>query len=649
MPPAEDHILQILHDNWGYDQFRGIQRDIIDSILAKHDTLGLMPTGGGKSITFQVPALAQQGVCLVITPLVALMKDQVLHLRQQGIKAAAIYSSMSRDEIITTLENAIFGGVKLLYVSPERLSSEIFLKKLKHIEISFITVDEAHCISQWGYDFRPSYLSIAVIRSVKPEAPILALTATATPSVVDDIQDKLGFKEHNVFRMSFERKNLAYIVRKVSDKEGEMVHILQSVKGSAIIYVRSRKKSKDIAQLLCSNKISATYYHAGLDSTQRDSRQQEWQKGEKRVMVATNAFGMGIDKPDVRLVLHMECPDSIEAYFQEAGRAGRDGLKAYAVMLYNDLDRARLKHRVSENFPEKDFIRQVYEHLAYYYQIGMGSGFGHRFEFDIEKFCITFKHFPIQTNAALHILTKAGYINYEEEAENRAQVKMLLQRDELYRLDSLNEQETSVITALLRDYGGLFADFCYINEGLVALHSGLTSPQVYDILKKLNERRILKFIPQKKIPHITYTQRREEMERLVFRPEIYEHRKEKFVERMEAIVNYVTNDDICRSKQLLLYFGEKQSHDCMQCDVCIAHNKPAITPEQQKTIAQHIMQILADSKMHSPIELYRINGLRDDISQTIQLMVCENQVEVIDGMLSMRKTKKKNEDTFARR
>ncbi|MCI5916554.1 MAG: RecQ family ATP-dependent DNA helicase [Bacteroidales bacterium] len=649
MPPAEDHILQILHDNWGYDQFRGIQRDIIDSILAKHDTLGLMPTGGGKSITFQVPALAQQGVCLVITPLVALMKDQVLHLRQKGIKAAAIYSSMSRDEIITTLENAIFGGVKLLYVSPERLSSEIFLKKLKHIEISFITVDEAHCISQWGYDFRPSYLSIADIRSVKPEAPILALTATATPSVVDDIQDKLGFKEHNVFRMSFERKNLAYIVRKVSDKEGEMVHILQSLQGSAIIYVRSRKKSKDIAQLLCSNKISATYYHAGLDSTQRDSRQQEWQKGEKRVMVATNAFGMGIDKPDVRLVLHMECPDSIEAYFQEAGRAGRDGLKAYAVMLYNDLDRARLKHRVSENFPEKDFIRQVYEHLAYYYQIGMGSGFGHRFEFDIEKFCITFKHFPIQTNAALHILTKAGYINYEEEAENRAQVKMLLQRDELYRLDSLNEQETSVITALLRDYGGLFADFCYINEGLVALHSGLTSPQVYDILKKLNERRILKFIPQKKIPHITYTQRREEMERLVFRPEIYEHRKEKFVERMEAIVNYVTNDDICRSKQLLLYFGEKQSHDCMQCDVCIAHNKPAITPEQQKTIAQHIMQILADGKMHSPIELYRINGLREDISQTIQLMVCENQVEVIDGMLSMRKTKKKNEDTFARR
>ena len=649
MPPAEDHILQILHDNWGYDQFRGIQRDIIDSILAKHDTLGLMPTGGGKSITFQVPALAQQGVCLVITPLVALMKDQVLHLRQKGIKAAAIYSSMSRDEIITTLENAIFGGVKLLYVSPERLSSEIFLKKLKHIEISFITVDEAHCISQWGYDFRPSYLSIADIRSVKPEAPILALTATATPSVVDDIQDKLGFKEHNVFRMSFERKNLAYIVRKVSDKEGEMVHILQSIKGSAIIYVRSRKKSKDIAQLLCSNKISATYYHAGLDSTQRDSRQQEWQKGEKRVMVATNAFGMGIDKPDVRLVLHMECPDSIEAYFQEAGRAGRDGLKAYAVMLYNDLDRARLKHRVSENFPEKDFIRQVYEHLAYYYQIGMGSGFGHRFEFDIEKFCITFKHFPIQTNAALHILTKAGYINYEEEAENRAQVKMLLQRDELYRLDSLNEQETSVITALLRDYGGLFADFCYINEGLVALHAGLTSPQVYDILKKLNERRILKFIPQKKIPHITYTQRREEMERLVFRPEIYEHRKEKFVERMEAIVNYVTNDDICRSKQLLLYFGEKQSHDCMQCDVCIAHNKPAITPEQQKTIAQHIMQILADGKMHSPIELYRINGLREDISQTIQLMVCENQVEVIDGMLSMRKTKKKNEDTFARR
>ncbi|MCD8202192.1 MAG: ATP-dependent DNA helicase, partial [Prevotella sp.] len=426
MYKPDDMLKKILQEYWGYEDFRGIQREIIESIYSGRDTLGLMPTGGGKSITFQVPALAKKGTCLVITPLVALMKDQVANLRLHGIQAAAIHSGMSHADILTTLENAVFGGVKILYVSPERLSSELFLKKLEHTDVSFITVDEAHCISQWGYDFRPSYLKISDIRKIKPNAPILALTATATTRVIDDIQVRLGFKEKNVFRMSYERKNLAYVVRKSLDKQEEVLRILKSVNGSAIIYVRSRRRSREISELLNDNNVSATYYNAGLEDAARDERQNQWHAGKIRVMVATNAFGMGIDKPDVRIVIHLDCPDSLEAYFQEAGRAGRDGKKSYAIMLYNDNDRSKLERRVAENYPEKEYIRQVYEHLAYFYQIGMGSGAGCRFEFNIDRVCQTFKQFPIQVNSSLNILSQAGYIQYEDESENWARIKMLL-------------------------------------------------------------------------------------------------------------------------------------------------------------------------------------------------------------------------------
>lgn len=405
-----DKYLRILKEYWGYDDFRGIQREIIESIGAGHDTLGLMPTGGGKSLTFQVPALATGGVCIVITPLIALMKDQVDHLRQRGIRAAAIYSGMQHADVITTLENAIFGGVKILYVSPERLSSELFQKKLSHMKVSFITVDEAHCISQWGYDFRPSYLKISDIRRIKPDAPILALTATATPRVVDDIQACLGFCRDNVFRMSFERKNLAYIVTKTSNKMGETLRLLNSIDGSAIIYVRSRKRTKETAQALIKAGISATFYNAGLETAVRDTRQKQWQEDKTRVMVATNAFGMGIDKPDVRLVIHIDCPDSPEAYFQEAGRAGRDGKPAYAILLYDGNDKAKLKRRIDETFPDKDYIRKVYEHLAYFYQIGIGSGGGCRFEFNIERFCQYFKHFPVPVDSSLKILSRADIL-----------------------------------------------------------------------------------------------------------------------------------------------------------------------------------------------------------------------------------------------
>ena len=415
----------ILKQYWGYDDFRGIQREIIESIGAGHDTLGLMPTGGGKSVTFQVPALAMQGVCIVITPLIALMKDQVDNLLRRGIKAAAIYSGLTHEEIIITLENCIFGDVKLLYVSPERLASELFQKKLRHMRVSFITVDEAHCISQWGYDFRPSYLEIAAIRKLLPKVPVLALTATATPKVIEDIQEKLtrktsltgktGETSFNVFKMSFERKNLVYVVREAPDKREQILHILNSLPGTAIVYARSRQRTKEVSEMLNQTGISATFYHAGLDSSVKDERQQAWQEGKTRVMVATNAFGMGIDKPDVRLVIHIDCPDSIEAYFQEAGRAGRDGHRSYAVLLYNGSDKRKLEKRIADTFPTKDYIRQVYEHLAFYYQIGVGSGFNHTFEFNIEQFCRAFRHFPLQVDSALKILSRAGYIEYTEE------------------------------------------------------------------------------------------------------------------------------------------------------------------------------------------------------------------------------------------
>lgn len=637
MQTVDDKYRKILYDYWGYDDFRGIQREIIDSICSGHDTLGLMPTGGGKSITFQVPALSMKGVCIVITPLIALMKDQVANLRQKGIKAAAVYSGMMHAEIITTLENAIFGGVKILYVSPERLSSELFQKKMSHMNVSFITVDEAHCISQWGYDFRPSYLKISDIRKLKPDAPILALTATATPKVVNDIQDKLGFKKKNVFKMSFERKNLAYIVRKTDDKLEEMIHILNNVSGSAIVYVRSRKRSKEIAAELCKRKINAIFYNAGLESSARDERQKEWHEGKARVMVATNAFGMGIDKPDVRVVIHHDCPDSPEAYFQEAGRAGRDGKKAYAVLLYNGSDKGKLERRINETFPDKDYIRLVYEHLAYFYQIGIGSGQGCRFEFNIDRFCMAFKHFPIQTSSALKILTRAGYIDYDEESDNRAQVKMLLSRNDLYMLDNLNEQENAVITALLRCYGGLFVDFCYIDESLIAQQAGLTIPETYVILKDLTARRILHFIPRKKIPHITYTQRREEMERVILSKDIYDDRKKEYIQRINAMIKYATNDDICRSRQLLRYFGEERSNDCGQCDVCIAHKKQHENKDEQKKAEELIKELLSDKKPHSITEIKEINFNRDVVENVFEFMISEEKIYVADGMVALRK------------
>ena len=564
-----DDFKKILKKYWGYDDFRGIQREIIESILAGHDTLGLMPTGGGKSITFQVPALAQEGACIVITPLIALMKDQVQHLRSRGIKAAAIYTGLSHDQILQTLENAVFGAVKLLYVSPERLSSELFRQKVRHMKVCFICVDEAHCISQWGYDFRPSYLAIADIRSLVPDVPVLALTATATPEVVDDIQDRLHFREKCVFRMSFERKNLAYVVRPTINKEQQLIHILQRVPGSAIVYVRSRQRTKEYADLLCKMGIKATFFHAGLDNSVKDQRQHEWQQDHVRVMVATNAFGMGIDKPDVRVVVHIDCPDSIEAYFQEAGRAGRDGQKAYAVLLYEENDKMKLRKRIADTFPDKDYIREIYDQLAYFYQVAVGSGYNATFEFPVERFCQTYRHFPIPTISALNILTRAGYIDFRDEDEAQARVMFLLGRDDLYRLRDNEPQEDAVIVALLRTYTGLFQDYAYIDEGIIAQQCNLTPQQVYAILISLSQKRILSFIPQKHIPFIRYSQRREDSRHLVFPHDVYDDLKARYTQRIEKMIEYATSHLVCRSRLLLRYFGETRSDDCGMCDVCL--------------------------------------------------------------------------------
>ena len=630
-------ISNLLKRYWGYDDFRGIQREIIESIMAGHDTLGLMPTGGGKSITFQVPALALEGVCIVITPLIALMKDQVHHLRQRGILASAIYSGLQHDDILRILDNCILGNTKLLYVSPERLGSELFQTKLRHMRVSFITVDEAHCISQWGYDFRPSSLEIANIRTICPHAPVLALTATATPRVVEDICDKLKAPSTSftVFRMSFERKNLAYLVSHAADKRTELIRLLEGTPGCAIVYVRSRRHAREVAELLTEAGLSATFYHAGLDPAVKDKRQCDWQHDRMRIIVATNAFGMGIDKADVRIVAHYDLPDSIEAYFQEAGRAGRDGKPAQAVLLFNNTDEPRLIKRISDTFPEKDYIRQVYDHIAYYYQMAVGDGYGVSREFNIDDFCRKFNHFPIRVHSALLILQRAGYIEYSEEQDNQARVHFLVTRNDLYRLNGENPDEERVIVALLRNYGGLFADYGFIDESLVARQCGMKPADVYSILKSLSARRIIQFIPRKQVPYIRYMQRREDGIHIQLPPAIYEERLADYRQRIEAILRYAKSDDRCRSRQLLAYFGEQKASPCGQCDVCLNEQGAILTKENLATAQQQILALLSDRKRHHITELLRLTLPNEVMDAALTELLQEEQICQDDGFLTL--------------
>ena len=629
---------EILKQYWGYDSFRDLQEEIITSIGEGKDTLGLMPTGGGKSITFQVPALAQSGLCIVITPLIALMKDQVQNLRKRGIKALAIYSGMTRQEIVTALENCIFGDYKFLYISPERLDTEIFRIKLRSMKVSMITVDESHCISQWGYDFRPAYLKIAEIRELLPGVPVLALTATATPEVVKDIQSRLNFREENVFRMSFERKNLAYIVRKTDNKTGELLHILKRIDGSAIIYVRNRRRTKEITELLMQEGITADFYHAGLDNAVKDLRQKRWQNGEIRVMVATNAFGMGIDKPDVRIVLHIDLPDSPEAYFQEAGRAGRDGLKAYAVILYAKSDKMTLHKRVADTFPEKEYILQVYEHLQYYYQMDMGDGFQCIREFNLEEFCRKFKYFPVPVDSALKILTQAGYLEYTDEQDNASRILFTIRRDELYKLREMGTEAETLIQTILRSYTGVFTDYAYISEDTLAIRTGLTRQQIYNILVTLTKRRIVDYIPHKKTPYIIYTRERLELRYLHIPASVYEERKARYEARIKAMEEYVTSESVCRSRMLLRYFGEKNEHNCKQCDVCLNRHETDCLPEDSfREMRKQILELLARKSLPPAGIANAIEAEREDISRVIQYLLEEGELKMQDGMLHISK------------
>ena len=629
---------EILKQYWGYDSFRDLQEEIITSIGEGKDTLGLMPTGGGKSITFQVPALAQEGICIVITPLITLMKDQVQNLRKREIKALAIYSGMTRQEILTALENCIFGNYKFLYISPERLDTEIFRTKLRSMKVSMITVDESHCISQWGYDFRPAYLKIAEIRELLPEVPVLALTATATPEVVTDIQARLKFREGNVFRMSFERKNLAYIVRKTDNKTKELLYILQRISGSAIIYVRNRRRTKEITELLMNEGITADFYHAGLDNAVKDLRQKRWQSGEVRVMVATNAFGMGIDKPDVRIVLHLDLPDSPEAYFQEAGRAGRDGEKAYAVILYSKSDKTTLHKRVVDTFPDKEYILNVYEHLQYYYQMAMGDGFQCIREFNLEEFCRKFKYFPVPVDSALKILTQAGYLEYTDEQDNSSRILFTIRRDELYKLREMGKEAEALIQSILRSYTGVFTDYAYISEESLAVRTGLTRQQIYNILVTLTKRRIVDYIPRKKTPYIIYTRERLELRFLHIPPSVYEERKARYEARIKAMEEYVTTENICRSRMLLRYFGEKNEHNCGQCDVCLSKRATDnLSEESYEEVKRQILDLLSHSPLTPAETADQIKAEKEDIGQVIRYLLDEGELKMQDGMLHISK------------
>ena len=623
--------LSILKQYWGYDQFRELQGDIIQSIAAGRDTLGLMPTGGGKSLTFQVPTMAMEGICIVVTPLIALMKDQVENLKKRGIAAAAIFSGMTTNDIMLTLDNSVFGAYKFLYVSPERLATPIFMEKIKQATVCMIAVDESHCISQWGYDFRPSYLRIADIRELLPNVPVLALTATATPEVVDDIQKQLHFREPNLFQKSFHRSNLAYVIRTVENKDENLLKILNNVPGTSVVYVRNRKKTKEIADFLIQNGIPAENFHAGLKNETKDAKQARWKSGETRVIVSTNAFGMGIDKAEVRTVVHLDLPDSVEAYFQEAGRAGRDEKKAYAVLLYNNGDAVKMRKRVADTFPGKEMVRKVYEALGNYYEIGVGSGLDNVFAYDIADFCTRFKLPILISYNCLKILQQAGYIELTDEQDSSSRVLFTVNKDDLYKTKQTAEQDR-LIHILLRSYTGLFTDLAAINEDILAKRLEWTRDKVYEQLIGLAKEHIIQYIPRKKTPFLTFTHERLETDRVVLGKEAYDDRRDRYIARVKSVLDYAQEENVCRSQVLLSYFGEKDTKPCGKCDICLKRKETELSNDDFETIQQTIRQILNNEELTINALVRKVPFKEPKVLKVIRFMMDNGQLQENDLM-----------------
>ena len=622
-----DTYRQILTKYWGFSSFKPLQEDIINSVSEGKDTLGLMPTGGGKSLTFQVPALASEGICLVITPLIALMKDQVFRLNALGIRALSIHSGMSGEEIDNVLENSIYGDYKFLYVSPERISTRIFQAKVIRINISLVVIDEAHCISQWGYDFRPSYLKIASLRDyISPKVPFLALTASATPQVIDDIMNKLAFKGKNVLRTSFHRKNITYLVRKVEDKGTYLVNTLQKARGSGIVYVRSRKRCKEVAEMLVANGVSADFYHAGLTDELRDKKQSNWTVDETRVIVSTNAFGMGIDKAAVRFVIHWDVPDSIENYFQESGRAGRDGKPASAVLLYTTADRSRLIDTIRKKFPPVEKIKDIYEAVCNFLEVPIGSGKDSVFDFNMAAFVSKYRLPVIETFNSLQFLQREGYLEFTEEINNLSRVHFIVSRDDLYKFQVANESFDGFIKLLLRSYTGMFTEFVPINEDTLAAKSAATRDRIYQYLVKLSSFNIIRYIPGKKTALAIFTEERLMRKSLLISPENYLHVKEKYEARLNKMLEYADSENRCRSVMLLDYFGE-ESDRCGTCDVCRERNELDLSKYEFDLILEDIKAVLGEKSPDAQELVRMVNHPEDKVIKVIRWLLDHNKIK----------------------
>ncbi len=632
----QQNPLDILKKHWAYDQFRSLQQDIIESVLEGKDTLALLPTGGGKSICFQVPTMCMEGTCLVVSPLIALMKDQVANLHKVGISAAAVYSGMAFKDIDRTLDNAAHGHFKFLYVSPERLRTEIMQERLKRMNVNLLAIDEAHCISQWGYDFRPSYLEIANIREFLPDTPVIALTATATPEVVEDIQEKLQFKVKNVFEKSFERKNLAYAVLQEEGKEEKLLDILKKVPGTAIIYVRSRRRTKELAWVLGRNKIRADFYHAGLSPEERENKQQAWMEGKIRVMVSTNAFGMGIDKSNVRLVIHTDLPESLEAYFQEAGRAGRDGKKAYAVLLYDQNDKTRLERNYKNAYPPVSEVKSVYRALGSYFQLATGGGEGRSYDFDLIDFCKNFQFKPLKTLSCLKILEQSGWIVLTDAIFIPSNLKILVTKEKLYDYQIRNPKMEMILKSILRSYQGAFMHFINIREKQLAKFLKMSLENLIKALQLLQHESIIKYNPQKDQPQIIFLRERASADNLKIDQQLYNFRKKQHKKRMEIAIQYAEKP-ICRSKQLLAWFGQKDAPKCGICDVCTGRTTADLDEEDFERYRQK-MQVLLTKEHLSLEELVQsFNPRRETaVLKAIEFLMDEGFIEMEEGKLKWR-------------